>query len=97
MNVQVKASLIASKIEILKLKSDNYTWYSYLTEEERADLEATLAEINNELAVRPLTKPVPAQPTPVNKRPTEGHGAGKMSLSAEQDAEDEWDEFGQLR
>lgn len=42
-----KAKLIVAKVEILKLKADDYNWKCMLTDELRHELEQALVEINH--------------------------------------------------
>ncbi len=46
MTLQERIPLLAAKVQIMGLKHDHYQWWTSFTDEERTDLEQTLAEIN---------------------------------------------------
>lgn len=49
MDIKDKVKLIQTKIEILKLKADDYNWQCHTPNEVKKELDETLLEINKML------------------------------------------------
>jgi hypothetical protein len=51
-STQYRMELIKAKLEILKLKANNYAWQCETPKDVREELEAMLVELNSELKTK---------------------------------------------
>jgi hypothetical protein len=56
MTASERVQLILARVEILKMKANDHDWQCYVPADVKAQLEATLAEINAELTVKDSPK-----------------------------------------
>ncbi len=49
MTFETRVQLMMLKVEILKLKADDYNWQTHTPKDVKAELEATLSDINENL------------------------------------------------